>query len=216
MHLSAWRLEVALLAACAWVCLLGASGSIASAGAQIAFAPCGDSNDFACGHLTVPLDPSGGTPGTITLAIRRHRAPVGEAKDAIVALAVGPGQAALPFAEQFARVLGPIAATRDLIGFDQRGIVLSGPLSCHRFELNANTPPGPTIAECAAQLGPTRSFYATADTVADIEALRVAGGYEKLVLYGTSYGTKVAEEYAQDYPSHVEALILGRSEERRV
>jgi len=189
-------------------CLLGSATSAAQAQAQIAFKPCGDSNDFACGHLTVPLDPSGDTPGTITLAIRRHRAPVGEAKDAIVALAGGPGQAALPFAEQFARVLGPIAATRDLIVFDQRGIGLSGPLSCHRFELNANTPPGPTIAECAAQLGPTRGFYATADTVADIEALRVAGGYEKLVLYGTSYGTKVAEDYAQAYPSHVEALVL--------
>jgi len=189
------------------VCLCTAA-SAAAAQAQIAWAPCGDSNDFACGHLTVPLDPSGGTPGTITLAIRRHRAPVGEAKDAIVALAGGPGQAAIPFTEQFARVLGPIADTRDLIVFDQRGIGLSGPLSCHRFELDANTPPGPTIAECAAQLGPTRSFYATADTVADIEALRVAGGYEKLVLYGTSYGTKVAEDYAQEYPSHVEALVL--------
>jgi len=197
------RLAGVLLTVC--VCMVA---SAAPAGAQIAFKPCGDSNDFACGHLTVPLDPSGLTPGTITLAIRRHLAPVGEAKDAIVALAGGPGQAALPFAEQFAQVLGPIADTRDLIVFDQRGIGLSGPLSCHRFELDANTPPGPTIAECAAQLGPTRSFYTTADTVADIEALRVAGGYEKLVLYGTSYGTKVAEEYAQTYPSHVEALVL--------
>jgi pimeloyl-ACP methyl ester carboxylesterase len=198
-----FRLAGSLLAV--GICALVAA---AQAPAQIAFAPCGDSNDFACGHLTVPLDPSGQTPGTITLAIRRHRAPVGEAKSAIVALAGGPGQAALPFAEQFAQVLGPIAATRDLIVFDQRGIGLSDPLSCHRFELNTNAPPGPTIAECAAQLGPTRSFYATADTVADIEALRVAGGYEKLVLYGTSYGTKVAEEYAQAYPSHVEALVL--------
>ena len=187
------------------VCVLAAT---APASAAIAYAPCHDSNDFACGHLTVPLDPSGGTPGTITLAIRRHRAPVGEAKSAIVALAGGPGQAALPFAEQFAQVLGPIASTRDLIVFDQRGIGLSAPLSCHRFELNTNAPPGPTIAECAAQLGPTRGFYATSDTVADIEALRVAGGYEKLVLYGTSYGTKVAEAYAQAYPSHVEALVL--------
>jgi pimeloyl-ACP methyl ester carboxylesterase len=191
-----------LLAVC--VCALG---SVAQAQAQIAWAPCGDSNDFACGHLTVPLDPSGGTPGTLTLAIRRHRAPVGEAKDAIIALAGGPGQAAIPFAEQFAQVLGPIADTRDLIVFDQRGIGLSNPLSCHRFEIGANTEPGRAIAECAAQIGPTRT-YATADSVADIEAIRVAGGYEKLVLYGTSYGTKVAEEYAQTYPSHVEALVL--------
>ena len=156
----------------------------------------------------MPLDPSGATPGTITLAIRRHRAPVGEAKAAIVALAGGPGQAALPFAEQFAQVLGPIVSTRDLIAFDQRGIGLSGRCPATVSNSAPTAPPGPAIAECAAQLGPTRSFYTPADTVADIEAMRVAGGYEKLVLYGTSYGTKVAEEYAQAYPSHVEALVL--------
>jgi pimeloyl-ACP methyl ester carboxylesterase len=148
-------------------------------------------------------------PGTINLAVRRHRAAVGEARDAIVALAGGPGQPAIPFAESFAETLGPIAATRDLIVFDQRGIGLSQPLSCHAFE---NPSPyhsrGALIAACAKQIGPTRSLYTSADTVADIEAIRVAGGYEKLVLYGTSYGTKVAEEYAQRYPHNVEALVL--------
>jgi pimeloyl-ACP methyl ester carboxylesterase len=193
-----------LLAVC--VCALVAA---TVARAQIAFAPCGDSNDFACGHLAVPLDPGSGSPETITLAIRRHRAPVGEARSAVIALAGGPGQAALPFAEQFAALLGPIVSTRDLIVFDQRGIGLSHPLSCHRFEQPlGGSPPGQSIAECAAQIGPSRSDYTSADTVADIEAIRVAGGYEKLVLYGTSYGTKVAEEYAQAYPSHVEALVL--------
>ncbi len=195
-----------LLTASAWALCTAA---VPAAQAQIAFAPCGDSNDFACGHLAVPLAPGSGSPETITLAIRRHRAPVGEARSAVIALAGGPGQAALPFAEQFAALLGPILSTRDLIVFDQRGIGLSHPLSCHRFEqpLGAS-PPGQSIAECAAQLGPSRSDYTSADTVADIEAIRVAGGYEKLVLYGTSYGTKVAEEYAQSYPSHVEALVL--------
>ncbi len=191
----------ALLAAgtCAWA---------ATAQAQIAWAPCGDSNEFACGHLTVPLDPSGATPGAITLAMRRHRAAVGEAREAVIALAGGPGQAAIPFAEDFAHLLGPIAATRDLIVLDQRGIGLSHPLSCHRFELGSGGPAGQQIAECAAQIGPERTDYTTAQTVADIEAVRQAGGYEKLVLYGTSYGTKVAERYAQAYPSHVSALVL--------
>jgi pimeloyl-ACP methyl ester carboxylesterase len=209
MQPSRRKLAAALLAACAWFCVLAASQADASAQAQIAFAPCGDSNNFACGHLTVPLDPSGATPGTITLAMRRHRAPVGEARSAIIALAGGPGQPALPFAETFAELLGPIAATRDLIVFDQRGIGLSAPLSCHAFERPGLYHSfGALIKACADQLGPTRSFYTTADTVADIEAIRQAGGYEKLVLYGTSYGTKVAEQYAQDYPSHVEALVL--------
>jgi pimeloyl-ACP methyl ester carboxylesterase len=206
---SARKLAAAVLAAGVSICVLGAWVAAGTAQAQITFTPCGDSNNFACGHLTVPLDPSGAAPGTITLAIRRHRAPVGEARSAIIALAGGPGQPALPFAEEFAELLGPIAATRDLIVFDQRGIGLSAPLSCHAFERpDLYHSFGAELEACGSQLGPPRAYYTTADTVADIEAIREAGGYEKLVLYGTSYGTKVAEQYAQDYPSHVEALVL--------
>ena len=109
---------LAAAAAAAALMTAGACAQSATAQAQIAWAPCGSSNEYACGHLTVPLDPSGATPGTIPLAMRRHRAPVGEAREAIVALAGGPGQAAIPFAEDFARQLGPIAATRDLIVFE--------------------------------------------------------------------------------------------------
>ncbi len=180
-----------------------------SALGQIPFAPCGESNELACGHLSVPLDPSGAIPGTLTLALRRHRASVGEAHSAIIALAGGPGQPALPFAGEFAEILGPIAATRDLIVFDQRGIGLSHPLACHAFErpdLYASF--AQTIEACGSELGAARTLYTTANTVADIEAIRQAGGYEKLVLYGTSYGTKVAEAYAQAYPQRVEGLVL--------
>ncbi len=96
-----------------------------------------------------------------------------------------------------------------MIVFDQRGIGLSAPLSCHAFEAPSQYHAfGAQIEACGDQLGPTRADYTTADTVADIEAIRQAGGYDKLVLYGTSYGTKVAERYAQDYPGHVEALVL--------
>jgi pimeloyl-ACP methyl ester carboxylesterase len=207
MHGSVGKIVAVLLLAG----VAGAVPSPVSARAQIAFAPCSASNEFACGHLTVPLDPTGASPGSITLAIRRHRAPVGDERSAVIALAGGPGQAALPFAEQFTSLLGSILSTRDLIVFDQRGIGLSHPLACHRFESAAGGGGGAlgvAVAECAAQLGPARTFYTTADSVADIEAIRVAGGYEKLVLYGTSYGTKLAEEYAQDHPSHVEALVL--------
>jgi pimeloyl-ACP methyl ester carboxylesterase len=175
---------------------------------QIVWKPCGDSNSLACGHLTVPLDPSGGTPGTIVLAMRRHRAPVGESKDAVIALAGGPGQSAIPFIGEFGQILGPIASTRDVIAFDQRGTGLSHPLSCPAFEHLRGGGSPRAVAICAGQIGTTRGLYTTADTVADIEAIRQAGGYEKLVLYGTSYGTKVAERYAQSYPSHVEALVL--------
>jgi pimeloyl-ACP methyl ester carboxylesterase len=198
------ELSALLLVVCAPICAMASP-----AHAAIAFAPCGDSNDFACGHLTVPLDPAGATPGTLTLALRRHRAPVGDPRSAVIALAGGPGQPALLFAEQFSEVLGPIASTRDLIVFDQRGIGLSHPLSCHALdEPGAFRSIGRLVEACGAQLGPTRVDYTSADTVADIEAIRAAADYEKLVLYGTSYGTKVAERYAQLHPGRVEALVL--------
>jgi pimeloyl-ACP methyl ester carboxylesterase len=187
---------------------LCAASLAASARAEIEWRPCGDSNDFACGHLTVPLDPSAAAPGTIALAMRRHRSPVGESKDAVIALAGGPGQSAIPFIGQFSEILGPIVSTRDLIAFDQRGTGLSHPLSCAAFEHSKGGLSPTAVAICGGQIGETRGLYTTADTVADIEAIRRAGGYEKLVLYGTSYGTKVAERYAQEHPSRVEALVL--------
>ncbi|HEY0517212.1 MAG TPA: alpha/beta hydrolase [Solirubrobacteraceae bacterium] len=190
--------------------LLGAAlATPGTAAAQIAFQPCGHGNEFACAHLSVPLDPSGATPGAISLTLRRHRATVGEARSAIIALAGGPGQAAVPFAEQFGELLGRVAATRDLIVFDQRGTGLSQPLSCRAFDGHLSpVQVSSAVGSCAAQLGPPRAFYTSADTVADIEAIRQAGGYEKLVLYGTSYGTKVAELYAQAHPNRVEGLVL--------
>jgi pimeloyl-ACP methyl ester carboxylesterase len=198
------KLAVALLAggACA-----GALPS--SAPARISFTTCGKSIIFACGHMTVPLDRSEPNRGVITLAMRRHRAPVEGPKSAVIALAGGPGQPAIPFTEDFVELLGPVVADRDLIVFDQRGTGLSHPLRCHVFShAEPRLTLGGAITRCAGQLGSARSDYSTAESVADIEAIREAGGYEKLVLYGTSYGTKVALEYAQEYPSHVEALIL--------
>lgn len=181
----------------------------ATAAGEIAWTPCHNTNDFACGQLAVPLDPSGAGGEAITLAMRRHLAPVGDAREAVIALAGGPGQAAIPFTSAFTALLGPILSTRDLIVFDQRGIGMSHPLSCAAFEHLGEREPSPmAVSICAGQIGSGRGFYETADTVADIEAIRQAGGYEKLVLYGTSYGTKVAERYAQRYPSHVSALVL--------
>jgi pimeloyl-ACP methyl ester carboxylesterase len=189
----------------AMLCLAAAP----AARGQIPYVVCKGENNFACAHLKVPLDPSGAVAGTVSLALERHRAPLGESHSAIVALAGGPGQAALPLVEGFTELLGTVAAERDLIVFDQRGTGKSEALSCKAF-----SPAGRSrslrraVAACGAQLGPKRAFYGSAETVADIEAIRRAGGYEKLVLYGTSYGTKVAEQYAEAYPEHVEALVL--------
>ena len=199
-----WALVIAL--ATAATCAAPA----APAAADLAWKLCAQSSNYACAHLTVPVDRTGAVPGTLSLAIRRRRAPVGDESVAVFALAGGPGQAALPLTDGLASSLGSALSTRDLIVFDQRGTGLSGALKCAAFAHRhlGPTPPGALVAACARQLGPRNADYTTDESVQDIEAIRAATGYRKIVLYGTSYGTKVALDYARRYPGHVESLLL--------
>ncbi len=156
----------------------------------------------------MPLDRSGKVPGTITLSLARKLAGPTPSASALVALAGGPGQPALPFAEFNAQSMAAALHNRDLLVFDQRGTGSSDPLSCPALERFSSSSVSRVFASCAEQIGPARGAFTTQETVNDIEALRQATGYQKLVLYGTSYGTKVALEYAERYPQHVEALVL--------
>ena len=124
-------------------------------------------------------------------------------------LAGGPGQSATAaFAGDGAGLLYPATRSRDVIVFDQRGTGRSGALRCRALE-NANLLDATEAARrCAAALGPRRAFYTTADTVEDMEAIRRELGVERIGIYGTSYGTKVALAYALRYPSHVERMAL--------
>jgi pimeloyl-ACP methyl ester carboxylesterase len=71
------------------------------------------------------------------------------------------------------------------------------------------TPPtAAAVKDCAKRIGDTRRFFATADTVADLDMLRQALGAEKIALDGVSYGTYVAERYALAHPDRVSKLVL--------
>jgi pimeloyl-ACP methyl ester carboxylesterase len=185
--------------------VLSAALGAGTASAEIPWGNCPTAG-FQCAGLSVPVDRTGAVGGTIDLSVERVPAATNPNRTAVVPLAGGPGQAALPLAQTFAEVLAPAIADRDLLVFDQRGTGASGALSCKAL---GNRGSIVKLAQsCANELGPARGFYRTADTVADIESLRVAGGYDKLVLFGVSYGTKVAEDYAAAYPNNVEALVL--------
>ena len=155
----------------------------------------------------MPLDRSGAVPGTIALSVARELTGATPTSSAVLALAGGPGQAALPFGEFTGQALAPALHGRDLLVFDQRGTGNSDPLSCPALE-SAHGTIESVFQHCAEQIGRARGAFTTQETVQDIEALRRATGYSKLVLYGTSYGTKVALEYAERFPQHVEAMVL--------
>jgi pimeloyl-ACP methyl ester carboxylesterase len=160
-----------------------------------------------CTLVRVPLDYSGRMPGTIDLFVRRLPA-ARPSRGAIVALAGGPGQAAIPLTLQFAAVLAPVLRDRDLIILDQRGTGRSAALPCPTLEKAQIGPVRPAVQACAAALGPRRAFYTTLDSADDIETVRRTLAIERLSLFGTSYGTKVALAFAQRYPAQVERLLL--------
>jgi pimeloyl-ACP methyl ester carboxylesterase len=178
----------------------------------VEFTPCPEHFGFSCATVVVPLDRSGVVPGTISLKLQRKQAGVNPTRSALIALSGGPGQAAIPSVEEIAKSMAPALNNRDLVVFDQRGTGQTGPLNCPALSSEQAAVSAGSITalfnECALQIGPARGFFTTRDSVEDIEAIRQALGYEKLVLRGVSYGTKVALQYAERYPQNVEALML--------
>lgn len=157
----------------------------------------------------MPLDRTGAAPGRVSLYVKRIRARRKPARGAVFVLAGGPGQSATQAFTGDA--LGPLFAAyarRQLIVFDQRGTGRSGLLRCRAIERANLLDAGPAAADCARRLGARRAFYTSRDSADDIEAIRRELGLPRIVLYGTSYGTKVALAYALRYPQNVERLVL--------
>ncbi len=195
---------------CGLLSLASPAPSLASS--SLAFTPCTDNQGFGCTTVSVPVDRGGALPGSIALKVERLQAGAAPSNEAVVALAGGPGQAALPLASFLGKALAPGLVARDLVVFDQRGTGESDPLSCPAFnsaggEAGADSI-GQLFGHCALQLGAARGAYTTQTSVEDIESIRQALGYQRLVLFGVSYGTKVALEYAARYPQNVSGLIL--------
>lgn len=153
-----------------------------------------------CATVTVPLDHTGATAGTLPLAYAKVPA-TGTRTGTLVLLSGGPGQAAIPLTEPIAGLLGRLRGSYDIVTVDQRGTGESGAISC---TLTGSDP----VAACATKLGDRRAFFNTPETARDLEDLRVALGVDKLTLLGVSYGAKVASEYARRYPAQTAAVVL--------
>ena len=123
-------------------------------------------------------------------------------------LSGGPGGAGVSEMLGVVAGLGDLEQRYRLIGYDQRGTGRSGLLRCPRLERDTHLRDTGAGEDCANRLGVARRHYTTPDSVADMEAIRVELGAEKLTLFGISYGTELAIAYARAYPDRVERLIL--------
>ena len=168
-----------------------------------------------CGELEVPEDrtkPDGRRIRIFAAVLPANT--VSPKDDPLVILAGGPGQAASMLAA-FAARLGDIRRTRDIVLIDQRGTGRSSPLTCDAFKPRDDdafdTDPLPRARACVAQLkllGIDASQYTTAAWIADLDAMRAALGYERWNLWGGSYGSRVALEYARRHPQRVRTMTL--------
>ncbi len=177
---------------------------------QAAAAParCVRAPKFVCSSVGVPLDRTGTVPGTIRVRFAaQNRLRGGKV---LVALTGGPGQSGIPFGPGFAEDLRPVLRNHRLVVVDQRGTGGSHVLNCPEVQsLSALEEILPEdVLGCASRLGQLRDSFATIDSVDDLEAIRAQLGVPRIAIYGVSYGTWVAQQYARRYPDRVERLVL--------
>jgi pimeloyl-ACP methyl ester carboxylesterase len=179
-----------------------------------------------CGYVSVPQERSNPDSPTIRLAIVIFQAQNDfSAPDPVIFLSGGPGEKTVTNAFALSQILAPYRDKRDLIFFDQRGVGLSEPaLECPElteslFDLLAEKDPDVTlrtqyesIMACGDRLvaeGHNLSAYNTAENAADVDDIRQALGYERMNLYGGSYGTLLAQTVMRNHPQHLRSVVLG-------
>jgi pimeloyl-ACP methyl ester carboxylesterase len=162
-----------------------------------------------CGYLTVPEDHANPEGRTIEVYLvifpGRDRG-----ADPVVHLAGGPGgDGADSLGFYFSRGFDRILASRDYIMLDQRGVGYSRPsLDCPELDEGDRENP---LRDCHDRLlaeGVDLHFYDAAQTAGDLRVLRDTLGYQRLNLYGVSYGTRVAQTAMRDHPDMLGGVVL--------
>jgi pimeloyl-ACP methyl ester carboxylesterase len=185
--------------------------------------PCQDS-DFTCVTMMLPRDHFANDP-TATLPITFAISLASEPDAGTLIYAVGgPGASGLLAAQDYVDALDPeLVARTNIVFFDQRGVGPDHGFSCvdaisvlDRAPLHLNDAET-TIAtvqtfvdDCIGAIADKDllSSVNTDQAIRDIEAFRLAIGKPQVWLYGESYGTQFAQEYATQFPNAVKGVIL--------
>ena len=136
------------------------------------------------------------------------------APDPLFFLAGGPGQAAAQMAAEVREMFRPILRHRDIILVDQRGTGKSNPLACHAEsnslqELTESDEQSlARLKKCLAGYDADVRFYTTTLAMDDLDDVREYLGYQRINLYGGSYGTRAALVYVRQHGHHVRSMVL--------
>jgi len=134
--------------------------------------------------------------------------------DPVFVFAGGPGQGAVALAPEVMPLFTRLNDSRDIVFIDQRGTGSSHPLDCDEDDdqplqsLFEDALPEELVRKCLASLDADPRQYVTSIAVEDIDDVRKALGYDKVNLWGGSYGTRVELEYVRRHGAHVRSMVL--------
>jgi len=136
--------------------------------------------------------------------------------DPLFFLAGGPGQAATKLARAVREMFRRANSDRDLVLVDQRGTGKSNPLTCDRDDEDDSLQAAMETAEqtldrlktCMAKYDADLTQYTTPIAMDDLDDVRAYLGYDKINIYGGSYGTRAGLVYMRQHGDRVRAAIL--------
>jgi len=177
-------------------------------------APQDDPADALCGTTTVFEDRASAQGRTIDLkvivypAFRRDPEP-----DPLFVLVGGPGQGAAQVAEQLITFFQGVQEERDVVFVDQRGTGDSNLLACEFDDEDLATLsqvkfPVDKLKDCLASYDADTRLYTTPIAMDDLDQVRTELGYDKINLWGGSYGTRAALVYLRRHSETVRSVVL--------
>src|SRR5215470_3401377 len=188
---------------------------------QIALTPCtieGVSGPSRCGTYRVWENRGTERGRQLDLSVIVLEAIGSERKpDPLVFLQGGPGDAPSFNASFYARVFANVRQTRDLVLVDLRGTGKSNALTCPELGqpdqagiLSADFLDVTALRACRERLEQNADLrlYTTEIAADDLDEVREALGYKQINLYGTSYGTRVAQVYMRRHPAALRTVSL--------
>lgn len=137
------------------------------------------------------------------------------APDPLFVLVGGPGQSAVTVAKPFSDIFAEVQRERDIVLVDQRGTGASNPLNCPLGGSDDDPQsyfgdmlPAAPLRDCLSRLDADPKLYTTPLAMDDLDDVRKALGYERINLYGSSYGSRAALVYARRHPGSVRSAVL--------
>ena len=207
------RMTLAVGVAALAVALCACRGEAGAAAGRLQLCGIGEGPRGAyCGSLTVFEDRAAQSGRTIDLkivvarALRRVPKP-----DPLFVLVGGPAGGAATMADRLTPMFGGIRKDRDLVFVDQRGTGASNPLDCEPAEQTLSAiaeQPVERLQRCLERLDADPRFYTTAPAMDDVDDVRRWLGYDRINLWGSSYGTRAALVYLARHESAVRSIVL--------